>query len=107
MSKSESDSFDLRVALRVSDAEERLLRAIRCPNSGIGVIDALGFAIGAIDVLHKVEELPRVKQWRKVASNLLRKCEELEEGQNADEAHTESPRVSWRPVGLSHTGIAV
>lgn len=69
----------LHVLLQASDAEARILRAIRCPDSGEGLIPALELVETSLAALSNTGQLPRAELWLRICRDLLGKCGQLEE----------------------------
>jgi len=58
--------------------DQAVLKAIRCPSGGRGVIRAMETAVEALDVYANAVELDRVNEWRDVAVALLAKLEAVQ-----------------------------
>lgn len=71
-------SSDLHVLLQTTNAEARILHAIRCPNSGEGLVRALELVEKSLSALARQEGLPRANHWRDACSGLHAKCQALE-----------------------------
>lgn len=72
-------ALGLHVLLQATDAENRLLQAIRCPDSGEGLIPALELVETSLAALTNTGQLARAELWLRICSALLRKCRRLEE----------------------------
>lgn len=75
---SNTKSSDLHVLLQATDADTRILRAIRCPNTGAGLIPALEWVEKSLSALAAKDNLPRAQHWLDACRALHVKCEKLE-----------------------------
>jgi hypothetical protein len=75
---SSSNQITLSNIAIFNKADQAILTAIRCPQSGHGVIRALETACEALDAYSMVAGLPRVNEWSEACATLLDKIVALQ-----------------------------